>query len=209
MISGRRPAAPRAVTAGRRGRATSHYQPCHRVLRPSAAWATCSATPGSPPPTSNRTCRSTPWTAPAATGCSPRPPAARLSTARSSRRSWTSSARGDTLVVWKLDRLGRSLRHLVDTVTGLAGRGVAFRSLQEQVDTTTPGGRLVFHVFAALAEFERTWSGSGPVRGLPPRAPATAAAAGRRCCPGTSCRWHGRCTRPGATRWRRSPRPSA
>jgi DNA invertase Pin-like site-specific DNA recombinase len=62
---------------------------------------------------------------------------------------------GDALVVWKLDRLGRSLRHLVDTVTGLAERGVGFRSLQEQVDTTTPGGKLVFHVFAALAEFER------------------------------------------------------
>jgi DNA invertase Pin-like site-specific DNA recombinase len=62
---------------------------------------------------------------------------------------------GDTLVVWKLDRLGRSLRHLVETVTGLADRGVGFRSLQEQVDTTTPGGKLVFHVFAALAEFER------------------------------------------------------
>jgi DNA invertase Pin-like site-specific DNA recombinase len=60
---------------------------------------------------------------------------------------------GDTLVVWKLDRLGRSLRHLVDTVTELADRGVGFRSLQEQVDTTTPGGKLVFHVFAALAEF--------------------------------------------------------
>jgi DNA invertase Pin-like site-specific DNA recombinase len=60
---------------------------------------------------------------------------------------------GDTLVVWKLDRLGRSLRHLVDTVTGLAAREVGFRSLQEQVDTTTPGGKLVFHVFAALAEF--------------------------------------------------------
>jgi DNA invertase Pin-like site-specific DNA recombinase len=62
---------------------------------------------------------------------------------------------GDTLVVWKLDRLGRSLRHLVDTVTGLAERGIGFLSLQEQVDTTTPGGKLVFHVFAALAEFER------------------------------------------------------
>jgi DNA invertase Pin-like site-specific DNA recombinase len=62
---------------------------------------------------------------------------------------------GDTLVVWKLDRLGRSLRHLVDTVTGLADRGVGFRSLQESIDTTTPGGKLVFHVFAALAEFER------------------------------------------------------
>jgi DNA invertase Pin-like site-specific DNA recombinase len=61
---------------------------------------------------------------------------------------------GDTLVVWKLDRLGRSLRHLVDTVTGLADRGVGFRSLQEAIDTTTPGGKLVFHVFAALAEFE-------------------------------------------------------
>jgi DNA invertase Pin-like site-specific DNA recombinase len=62
---------------------------------------------------------------------------------------------GDTLVVWKLDRLGRSLRHLVDTVTALADRGIGFRSLQEAIDTTTPGGKLVFHVFAALAEFER------------------------------------------------------
>ena len=58
---------------------------------------------------------------------------------------------GDTLVVWKLDRLGRWLRHLVDTVTGLADRGIGFRSLQEAIDTTTPGGKLVFHVFAALA----------------------------------------------------------
>jgi DNA invertase Pin-like site-specific DNA recombinase len=62
---------------------------------------------------------------------------------------------GDTLVVWKLDRLGRSLPHLVDTITDLADRGVGFRSLQEAINTTTPGGKLVFHVFAALAEFER------------------------------------------------------
>jgi DNA invertase Pin-like site-specific DNA recombinase len=61
---------------------------------------------------------------------------------------------GDTLVVWKLDRLGRSLRHLVDAITGLADRGIGFRSLQEAIDTT-PGGKLVFHVFAALAGFER------------------------------------------------------
>jgi hypothetical protein len=61
---------------------------------------------------------------------------------------------GDTLIVWKLDRLGRSLRHLVDTVTGLADRGIGFPG-QEAMDTT-PGGKLVFHVFAALAEFERT-----------------------------------------------------
>jgi len=83
---------------------------------------------------------------------------------------------GDTLVVWKLDRLGRSLRHLVDTVTGLAERGIGFRSLQEAIDTTTPGGKLVFHVFAALAEFERDLirertaarTGGGP---RPPRRP--------------------------------------
>ena len=62
---------------------------------------------------------------------------------------------GDTLVVWRLDRLGRSIRHLIDQLQVLAERGVGFRSLQETIDTTSPGGRLVFHVFAALAEFER------------------------------------------------------
>jgi DNA invertase Pin-like site-specific DNA recombinase len=62
---------------------------------------------------------------------------------------------GDTLVVWKLDRLGRSLRHLIDVVTELSNRGVGFRSLQENLDTTSSGGKLVFHVFGALAEFER------------------------------------------------------
>jgi len=62
---------------------------------------------------------------------------------------------GDTLVVWKLDRLGRSLKHLITTITELQARGVAFRSVTEQIDTTTPGGKLIFHVFGALAEFER------------------------------------------------------
>lgn len=62
---------------------------------------------------------------------------------------------GDTLVVWRLDRLGRSLRHLVDTVAGLEKRDTGFRSVQESIDTTTPSGRLIFHVFCALAEFER------------------------------------------------------
>ena len=62
---------------------------------------------------------------------------------------------GDTLVVWRLDRLGRSLRHLIDTLTELDARGVGFRSLTEAIDTTTAGGRLVFHIFGALAEFER------------------------------------------------------
>jgi DNA invertase Pin-like site-specific DNA recombinase len=82
---------------------------------------------------------------------------------------------GDTLVVWKLDRLGRSLRHLVDTLTGLAGRGVGFRSLQEAIDTTTPGGKLVFHVSAALAEFERDLIRERTAAGL-----AAARARGRR-----------------------------
>ena len=62
---------------------------------------------------------------------------------------------GDTLVVWRLDRLGRSLPHLVSTVNELAARGVEFRSVRENIDTTTAGGRLVFHMFAALAEFEK------------------------------------------------------
>ena len=62
---------------------------------------------------------------------------------------------GDTLVVWRLDRLGRSLKHLIETVAGLSAKGLGFKSVQEQIDTTTSGGKLVFHVFGALAEFER------------------------------------------------------
>src|SRR3954464_5423551 len=62
---------------------------------------------------------------------------------------------GDCLVVWKLDRLGRSLPHLLTTVTDLKKRGIAFRSLTEQMDTTTPQGELLFHIFGALAQFER------------------------------------------------------
>src|SRR5690348_15613113 len=62
---------------------------------------------------------------------------------------------GDTLVVWRLDRLGRSLPALIDLLNGLHTKGVEFSSLTEQIDTTTPGGKLVFHVFGALAEFER------------------------------------------------------
>ena len=63
---------------------------------------------------------------------------------------------GDTLVVWKLDRLARSMKQLIETVEQLDGRGIGFRSLTEAIDTTTAGGRLVFHIFGALAEFERS-----------------------------------------------------
>lgn len=62
---------------------------------------------------------------------------------------------GDVLVVWKLDRLGRSIRHLIETVQSLQDRKIGFKSIQENIDTTTSGGKLVFHLFAALAEFER------------------------------------------------------
>jgi DNA invertase Pin-like site-specific DNA recombinase len=63
--------------------------------------------------------------------------------------------RGDTVVLWKLDRLGRSLRDLIEVVNALGERGVGLRSLHESIDTTTPAGKLTFHVFGALAEFER------------------------------------------------------
>lgn len=62
---------------------------------------------------------------------------------------------GDTLVVWKLDRLGRSLQHLIQTVKLLQDKKIGFKSLQENIDTTTSGGKLIFHMFSALAEFER------------------------------------------------------
>ena len=62
---------------------------------------------------------------------------------------------GDVLVVWRLDRLGRSLKHLIELVNVLEERGIGFQSLQESIDTTTSGGRLIFHIFGALAEFER------------------------------------------------------
>ena len=63
--------------------------------------------------------------------------------------------KGDTLVVWRLDRLGRSLPHLIATMTALEDRGIGFKSLTENIDTTTSGGKLIFHIFGALAEFER------------------------------------------------------
>ncbi len=62
---------------------------------------------------------------------------------------------GDVLVVWRLDRLGRSLKHLIETVNLLEEKGIGFQSLQESIDTTTSGGKLIFHIFGALAEFER------------------------------------------------------
>src|SRR3546814_1879396 len=73
---------------------------------------------------------------------------------------------GDTLVVWKLDRLGRSLPHLLAIVTDLKERGIAFRSLTEQMDTTTPHGELLFSLFGALAQYERALTRERIMAGL-------------------------------------------
>jgi DNA invertase Pin-like site-specific DNA recombinase len=75
---------------------------------------------------------------------------------------------GDVLVVWRLDRLGRSVQHPVATVTDLATRGVELRSLNEGIDTTTAGGRLTFHIVAAVAEFEADLIRARTVAGLAP-----------------------------------------
>ncbi|MBK1673759.1 invertase [Ectothiorhodospira shaposhnikovii] len=82
---------------------------------------------------------------------------------------------GDVLVVWRLDRLGRSLPHLIEVIGALEARSVGFRSLTESIDTTTPGGRLIFHVFGALGQFERDLIRDRTRAGL-----AAAAARGRK-----------------------------
>ena len=71
---------------------------------------------------------------------------------------------GDSIVVWKLDRLGRSLKHLIELLKNLQERGIEFVSLTEQIDTTTPGGKLIFHLMGALAEFERDLIGKCPTK---------------------------------------------
>lgn len=83
----------------------------------------------------------------------------KVSGAAKERPEWEACKRtlraGDTLIVWRLDRLGRSLRNLVETIQELEDRKVGFQSITENIDTTSAGGRLIFHIFGALAEFER------------------------------------------------------
>ena len=80
--------------------------------------------------------------------------------------------KGDVVIVWKLDRLARSLRQLIDTMALFHERGVELQSLTENINTTTPSGKLTFHLFAALAEFERDLLRQRVTAGLQSRAPA-------------------------------------
>jgi DNA invertase Pin-like site-specific DNA recombinase len=73
---------------------------------------------------------------------------------------------GDVLVVWKLDRLGRSLPHLIEVIASIGRRGAGFRSLSESIDTTTASGKLLFHVMGALAEFERALISERTIAGM-------------------------------------------
>src|SRR5271165_2855708 len=82
---------------------------------------------------------------------------------------------GDVLAVWRLDRLGRSLKHLIELMGELEAERIGFQSVTESIDTTTPGGKLVFHIFGALAEFERNFVRERTYTGL-----AAARARGRR-----------------------------
>lgn len=73
---------------------------------------------------------------------------------------------GDVLVVWKLDRLARSLKDLVEIISELEAKGIGFKSLTESIDTTSPGGKLIFHIFGALAEFEHSLIRERTIEGL-------------------------------------------
>lgn len=90
---------------------------------------------------------------------------------------------GDTLAVWRIDRLGRSVEDLTRIVNDLADRSIQFRSTTEAIDTTTVGGELVFHVFAAVAQMERRLIRERTVAGLA-AARARGRKGGRRCVPG-------------------------
>jgi hypothetical protein len=100
---------------------------------------------------------------------------------------------GDMLIVWKLDRLARPMKQLIETIENLRIRGIGFRRLTEALDTTTAQGRLVFHMFGALAEFERSRSGSVPKRGLPPLGAPAAPEVVRQNSPTTTSRLPKRC----------------
>ena len=97
--------------------------------------------------------------------------------------SYMRDGAGDVLVVWKLDRLARSLKQLIETVEDLGTRGIGFRSLTEAIDTTSAGGRLTFHIFGAMAEFERSIIRERTRAGLDAARARGRRVAGRQLCP--------------------------
>lgn len=116
---------------------------------------------------------------------------------------------GDTIVVWRLDRLARSLTELIALVDEFGRRQVHLRSLGEQIDTGTAGGRLLFHLMASIAEFERDLIRERTMAGLHAAQLAVAPAGAPRPLPRRSAHWRGSCTSRRSTRSRRSPAPSA
>jgi len=103
-------------------------------------------------------------------------------------------------VVWRLDRLGRSLKHLIEVVTDLEKRGIGFKSLTENIDTTTSGGKLIFHIFGALAEFERNLIRERTNAGLLAARARGRRAAGPRCRMRNGPLWRRSCTAINRTR---------
>jgi DNA invertase Pin-like site-specific DNA recombinase len=101
---------------------------------------------------------------------------------------------GDTVIVWKLDRLARSMKQLIETIENLRVRGIGFRSLTEALDTTTAQGRLVFHMFGALAEFERSLIRERTQAGLPPLGASAAPADDRQSLQRKTLKLRGHCS---------------
>jgi DNA invertase Pin-like site-specific DNA recombinase len=101
---------------------------------------------------------------------------------------------GDVLAVWRLDRLGRSLKHLIELMAELEAERIGFQSVTESIDTTTPGGKLVFHIFGALAEFERNLIRERTYAGWQPRARAAGKAEGEKSLVKSSVPWPSICT---------------
>ena len=111
----------------------------------------------------------------------------------------------DQLVVWKVDRLGRSLREMLDTAHKLQAQGVKLRSLTEAVDTETPTGRLMFNFLGTIAEYFLDLTARGRLRGSRPRLLGAARAAAGASSRMRTSRWRRRCSKTPASPWRRSP----
>ena len=151
-------------------KSTSHNHWCRTVVRRSGHGTPARLRPRLQPPTSSHSSRSTPSLPLAATGCSPRPPAAPPRPPRPRAAAGPAAPRRH-LVVWKLDRLGRSLRHLVDNITSLADRGIEFRSLQEASTPPPPAASSSSTSLPPWPSSNATSSANAPAPDWPPPGP--------------------------------------